>query len=299
MANLTENPIWESGIYQIEKTDPVEGGPEGVSNVQAKQLANRSGFLLGELQTTNLRIDEANERIDETNERIDEVLENADVPVIQAALEGAISDIGVLSKEVSRISTVYDQHGQITMFNRGLISGCLLGTVANRLVTMSAGRCFMFGREWNVPANSVEIPDNPNTFAMDLQLCLVFGETTRPQLMVGSFSDFDGVLIAQLSIPAENTMATDPYLSSVSFYPLGRVEPNWPAVQVAPAYYQVWLSTVMPGAYSLSFDVIAWIGGERPTVQAPFDNRADNTFRLYCSGSSDCVTVRFTARLMS
>lgn len=45
MANLAETPQWENGIYQIETTDPVVGGPDGISNVQAKQLANRTGYL--------------------------------------------------------------------------------------------------------------------------------------------------------------------------------------------------------------------------------------------------------------
>lgn len=45
MANLTENPIYEAGIYQLETTDPVLGGPSGVSNQQAKQLANRTAWL--------------------------------------------------------------------------------------------------------------------------------------------------------------------------------------------------------------------------------------------------------------
>ena len=49
MANLTEKSIWETGIYQLETTDPVEGGAEGKSNAQAKQLANRTGWLKKQL----------------------------------------------------------------------------------------------------------------------------------------------------------------------------------------------------------------------------------------------------------
>lgn len=45
MANLTENDIWEDFIYQIEKTDRVIGGPGGISNIQAGQLANRTQYL--------------------------------------------------------------------------------------------------------------------------------------------------------------------------------------------------------------------------------------------------------------
>jgi hypothetical protein len=45
MTNLTETGKWEPGIYQLETSDPVEGGPDGVDNVQARQLANRTRYL--------------------------------------------------------------------------------------------------------------------------------------------------------------------------------------------------------------------------------------------------------------
>ncbi|HGK8527240.1 TPA: phage tail protein [Yersinia enterocolitica] len=45
MANLPETPQWEEGVYQIEVSDPVLGGPDGISNRQAKQLASRTSYL--------------------------------------------------------------------------------------------------------------------------------------------------------------------------------------------------------------------------------------------------------------
>ena len=50
MANLKEKAAWESGIYQLETTDPVVGGADGISNKQAIQLANRTGYLKGEIE---------------------------------------------------------------------------------------------------------------------------------------------------------------------------------------------------------------------------------------------------------
>ena len=40
-----ENYDWETGIYILQEYDPVEGGPEGISNVQAKVLALRTRNL--------------------------------------------------------------------------------------------------------------------------------------------------------------------------------------------------------------------------------------------------------------
>lgn len=51
MADLQETQTWTPGIYQIETNDPVVGGPpdlaqgEGISNVQAQQLASRTAWL--------------------------------------------------------------------------------------------------------------------------------------------------------------------------------------------------------------------------------------------------------------
>src|SRR5437868_1517418 len=45
MANLTEVINYDAGIYQLEVTDPVQGGPSGVSNAPLKNLANRTAWL--------------------------------------------------------------------------------------------------------------------------------------------------------------------------------------------------------------------------------------------------------------
>ncbi len=53
MANLPETPLtWESGIYQLEVTDKVDAGigGAGLSNLQAKQLANRTSFLKNKIR---------------------------------------------------------------------------------------------------------------------------------------------------------------------------------------------------------------------------------------------------------
>ncbi|UTU48067.1 phage tail protein [Mergibacter septicus] len=51
MANLQVSPSWETGIYQIETSDPVVGGENGIANRQAKQLAARTLYLKQQLET--------------------------------------------------------------------------------------------------------------------------------------------------------------------------------------------------------------------------------------------------------
>lgn len=45
MANLPESSTFDAGVYQIETTDPVIGGPNGITNAPLKNLANRTKYL--------------------------------------------------------------------------------------------------------------------------------------------------------------------------------------------------------------------------------------------------------------
>lgn len=45
MANLPESSTFDAGVYQLELTDAVVGGPSGVSNAPLKNLANRTKYL--------------------------------------------------------------------------------------------------------------------------------------------------------------------------------------------------------------------------------------------------------------
>ncbi|MGU7855388.1 beta strand repeat-containing protein [Burkholderia orbicola] len=50
MGKLVESSQWEEDLYQIETADPVEGGPDGVSNKQAKQLGGRTRYLKAQVE---------------------------------------------------------------------------------------------------------------------------------------------------------------------------------------------------------------------------------------------------------
>jgi hypothetical protein len=53
MATLPETATWEDGIYQLEATDPVQGGLNGIDNLQGKQLANRTAYLKKQADAAN------------------------------------------------------------------------------------------------------------------------------------------------------------------------------------------------------------------------------------------------------
>ena len=45
MANQPETPVYDSGVYQVEVADPVQGGVGGVSNAPLLNLARRTAYL--------------------------------------------------------------------------------------------------------------------------------------------------------------------------------------------------------------------------------------------------------------
>lgn len=49
MANLTETPVWRTGVFQLELSTPVRGGPAGESNVPLLNLADRTAYLKQEV----------------------------------------------------------------------------------------------------------------------------------------------------------------------------------------------------------------------------------------------------------
>lgn len=68
MANLPQNPVWETGVYQLEVTDPVQGGVNGITNVPLIQLVNRTAYLKAQ---TDL-IPEIQDNLSSTSEAVDD-----------------------------------------------------------------------------------------------------------------------------------------------------------------------------------------------------------------------------------
>ena len=51
MTKISETSRWEDDIYQVKRGDKVEGGAAGVANIQARQLAARTRWLKGQLES--------------------------------------------------------------------------------------------------------------------------------------------------------------------------------------------------------------------------------------------------------
>ncbi|MEN7433419.1 tail fiber protein [Chromobacterium sp. TRC.1.1.SA] len=103
MANLQEKPFWEPGIYQLETSDPVLAGPDGIDNLQGKQLANRTVHL---------------------KERVDK-LESGEQPSGNAAKLSAARKIEITGDGSWNVSFdgSKDVSGQLTLRDSGVAPG--------------------------------------------------------------------------------------------------------------------------------------------------------------------------------
>lgn len=62
MADITEAEQWDTGVYQLETTDPVQGGDDGVDNLPHKALANRTLWLKAQVALKALLSGSATQR---------------------------------------------------------------------------------------------------------------------------------------------------------------------------------------------------------------------------------------------
>jgi hypothetical protein len=116
MAYQPETQTYETGIYQLEITDPVEGGVGGLSNTPLLQLANRTAWLYQEL---NLLLDGS-------------VIPSTVAPLDSAHLTGTpLAPTPALGDNSTKIAT--------TAFVQGTVNGTLTKSVAGGAnVTLSA-----------------------------------------------------------------------------------------------------------------------------------------------------------------
>lgn len=87
MANIVETETWDDGVYQLETTDPVQGGADGVDNAPHKNLANRTLWLKAQVALRALLNGSNLERFKVADAVLDdEAVNKAQVQALIAAL---------------------------------------------------------------------------------------------------------------------------------------------------------------------------------------------------------------------
>jgi len=145
MANLPENPTWEPGIYQLETTDPVVGGPpnqalgQGISNIPAQQLANRTKWL--------------NDQITALQTAVGSAASQADIDAaINALIGGAPAALDTLNELAAALADDANYATNITNALAGkvdLVDDVLSGALGAKVVPSVIG-----SQDWNAAENT-------------------------------------------------------------------------------------------------------------------------------------------------
>ena len=136
MAYLKETAEWPEGIYRIELTDPVVGGEDGIDNIQAKQLGNRTQYLKKKMDGMEGTVESYSPEMQES---------------LFAGLLLAL-DLGGLAMREHAQRKARFQEISATIKNRGVKSGVVLSKskTATRNISASDGAVFMNGRQYPV-----------------------------------------------------------------------------------------------------------------------------------------------------
>ena len=305
MANLAESATWEPGIFQNEADTRWSPGPDGGSNRQAKQLANRTKYLK---QFTD-EVEAARGGKANLDARLDQydAFEPESVASLYVFAAMGIALAGLANRETRKPLQQRLQSGVARIVNRGVIFGCTVSksTGAVRNLSLAAGAFFMNGLEIACPSvtNGALVPANSDASAQICYAYIFINSAGAVQFATTAFGEPvpDGALsLYRITVPAGNTGANDPNLASVTLTDVRRVEAGYPIQVNSLAYASVALPyTMIDSDYAVVLDILNCKGGgnQRPAIY-PGD-KAANGFKIYVEGSLDAVNVRWTAIKLS
>lgn len=132
MANLNENlsnPQWIEGIYQIETSDPVLGGENGIANRQAKELAGRTQFLKKKLDeaidligTNKTKSEQEFASKNQLNDAVNQMVNLSGNQTIDGLKQftngltvGTNLDLGIVGFDSERFRFAYQNYGSVSI----------------------------------------------------------------------------------------------------------------------------------------------------------------------------------------
>lgn len=291
MANLKEAAEWVDGIYQLEKTDKVMGGEDGISNLQAKQLANRTTFLKGKVEELEGAVEGFSETSPETIMSVAAVAQNALIKTRQLELDKKLRD------------EILTQRGSVLIKNRGVVSGCTVtkSTTATRNLSVSGGVIFYGARLVPVAGqeNVTVVPNNPADKAGVCWCYLQKGSEENYVMkctQVGAEAPEDSMVLYKVTVPAGNSAENDPSLSSVTLTDVRRVESAWPKYMSSASYAQIAFETPFSNTdYDVFLDIVGYEGSGFQQGMIYVGERASNGFKIYTNGTVDSMNIRWKA----
>lgn len=299
----TANPAFSTSLDELTTSSVAH--PDTWNPTHRKLLENDS-FLKKQQDADAKEIKDArggkaslNERITELGNSVAGQSEDADnmktLAVMRALEIGSLALKGVESLKISA-----QQQGEITITNRGIVSGCEASksTTATRNLNFTEGICFAKGRRYAVKgtSNAASVPSNATAWAATVYVYLfqINGGDWRPAVTpIGSAVPDGAITLYQITIPAGNTDASDPQLANVTLTSVRRLEPLFPLMLDAPPSKSVVINALNKSDYQLNFDVVNAEGAPCDPRAVVATSRATNGFTVQLHSAADNVQLRW------
>lgn len=217
-----------------------------------------------------------------------------------AALTYALGQAALANYSVQALKQQLQQEGEITIANRGIVSGCAASksATAARNITLTSGVCFANGRAYSVVGgvNAASIPSNTGTGSVTVHAYLYqdAGDQWRVAVTaIGQQVPSGGIRIYSITVPANSTDATDPNLNNVALTDIRRIEANFPSRLNSPAQASAVINVLSANDYRLDFDVVSATGAPCDEAAIVVFSRATNGFTVQLASAADNVTVRW------
>ena len=222
---------------------------------------------------------------------------------LTATLMFAMTQCSVANQSVKALKEQIQQEGEITLTNRGVITGCTItkSTTAARNLNLVGGSAFMSGRRYLAPSkdNTAIVPPNTTAANVTVKAYLYFNAASQVMRLavtnIGDALPVDAIHLYNITIPPASTDATDPYLNNVTLTSVRRVESSFPRLLDNPAITTISINTLRAADYRLDFDVVSFSGGQCDPDNIAIQSRATNGFTLALASDADNVVVRWKA----
>ena len=304
MANLQETPYYEPGIYQIETTDPVVGGPNGISNLPLKQLANRTAYLKQIADEVVLARGGKNSLGERLNQ-YDAYSPEHQTDIVSGMIEG-INLGGVLAKEVENIKKRVFAQGRAFLKNKYVIQGFVLTKSDIRALHLSqtgtvengTSKAFIDGVVISVDDDDyhVAVPTNEDNFDKTYYAYLIREADGNYRVNIAMTVPDRGMPLYSLLIPAGDIANN---LDNVTLTDIRSIKAADSWITASNPYVYVPLPYTMPNAdYAVDIELIDASNLAAVGVFRVY-NKTTNGFRIEMTGSADNVQLYWTLHYLA
>lgn len=295
-----------TSITQIPNNEP--DAVPALWNTRYVEIDENFANIDGRVASKESEVNAARGGKESLDARLDEMTSDIAVTSVEmqnatfAALKFALDQAALANYGVKALRQQAQQEGEVTIQNRGVVSGCTASKSSNaaRNLNLSAGVCFANGRAYSVAdgANAASVPSNTGTGSITVYAYLYQDAGNLWRLAVtpiGQSVPDNGIRIYNITAPANSTDATDPNLANTTLTDARRIESQFPAMLNNPASVSVVLQSLTASDYRLGFDVVSASGAPCEGKSIVVSSRATNGFTVQLASAADNVTLRWRA----